>query len=582
MARTSPAASVTPAVDAESLRSHVFGINWPLLFQAPEQPRIAEPVVYDDSPSPARFTWRVILGAKRFTLPGGALLIVSNSAAAGLPVIAGLAVDRGIATGDLGQLAFWTLLLALNIIVMSLTFRFGSRMGFFGMQTVQHRLRSQVTERLLHPSGMRDRQLGGANLSVATGDVFRLAGTMQLGIYPVGEVAAVLASAVLLLTISWSLGVAVLVGGPLMLWLMTTAGRPLQRRSQEQQALVAGATGRATDLISGYRVIKGLRAEDEAAARYHRASHTALGGALRARTSRALFLVSMNTVTGVFVAALTVGAAWLALNGHLSVGELIAVVGVTQFLVNPLTMLPANAGAVWATGVASAGRVLELLNSPFAHEAPAEGPEAAESADSDARGIEVSWGDASTVSVEPGEYVGVRAEGAAGRALVRLLADGRASEGSGRVILSGPGHRTHAEDLSVLEYRAAVLTAPHSADLFDGTITENLVGDRVPGALHAAACDDIIDSLPDGVETRVGEGGTRLSGGQRQRIALARALAADAPVTVLHDPTTAVDAVTENTIAERLGAFRSGRTTLVVTGSTALLSHCDRVVEVPA
>ncbi len=88
----------------------------------------------------------------------------------------------------------------------------------------------QVTERLLHPAGMKDPRLGGALLSVATGDVFRLAATMQLGLYPVGEIAAILASAVILLTISWPLGLAVLIGGPLMLWLMTSAGRPLQRR----------------------------------------------------------------------------------------------------------------------------------------------------------------------------------------------------------------------------------------------------------------------------------------------------------------------------------------------------------------
>ena len=162
-------------------------------------------------------------------------------------------------------------------MVMSLCFRLGSRMGFFGMQTVQHRLRMQVTERLLHPAGMQGRQLGGSMLSVATGDVFRLAATMQLGIYPVGEVAAVLAAAVMLLVISWPLGLAVLIGGPLMLWAMTVGGRPLQRRSREQQALVAGWSW-------------ALRADDEASLqRYHEVSQVALGGALRARTARATF-----------------------------------------------------------------------------------------------------------------------------------------------------------------------------------------------------------------------------------------------------------------------------------------------------
>ncbi len=77
----------------------------------------------------------------------------------------------------------------------------------------------------------------------------------------------------------------------------------------------------------------------------------------------------------------------------------------------------------------------------------------------------------------------------------------------------------------------------------------------------------------------VGENGNRLSGGQRQRVALARALASDAPVLVLHDPTTAVDSVTEQAVAARLPGMRAGRSTLLIASSPALLGCCDRVVD---
>ncbi|WP_164873051.1 ATP-binding cassette domain-containing protein, partial [Streptomyces resistomycificus] len=81
-----------------------------------------------------------------------------------------------------------------------------------------------------------------------------------------------------------------------------------------------------------------------------------------------------------------------------------------------------------------------------------------------------------------------------------------------------------------------------------------------------------------GVDTVLAERGRSLSGGQRQRVALARALAADRPVLVLHDPTTAVDTVTESRIAARLREVRRGRTTVLVTTSPALLAVTDRVV----
>jgi len=115
-------------------------------------------------------------------------------------------------------------------------------------------------------------------------------------------------------------------------------------------------------------------------------------------------------------------------------------------------------------------------------------------------------------------------------------------------------------------------------------VAENLAVDgqltaAVDQALRTAACTDIIDALPEGIDSRIGESGTRLSGGQRQRLALARALAAEPPVLVLHDPTTAVDAITAHTIATRLPTMRTGLTTVIVTGSSTVLAGCDRIIE---
>jgi len=96
--------------------------------------------------------------------------------------------------------------------------------------------------------------------------------------------------------------------------------------------------------------------------------------------------------------------------------------------------------------------------------------------------------------------------------------------------------------------------------------------------MAAADADEVARGLPDGLDAMLGDGARTLSGGQRQRIALARALATEAPVLVLHDPTTAVDAVTEARIAARLRQMREGRTTILVTTSPALLAVTDRVV----
>ena len=129
-----------------------------------------------------------------------------------------------------------------------------------------------------------------------------------------------------------------------------------------------------------------------------------------------------------------------------------------------------------------------------------------------------------------------------------------------------------------------VVVPPHHAAILAGTIAENvlpgtaLTDPRLTAAARAAGFDDVIRESDGGWSARVGERGLTLSGGQRQRLTLARALASDAPVLVLHEPTSAVDAVTESEIAAGLREFRGQGATLLVTASPALLAVADCVL----
>jgi ABC-type multidrug transport system fused ATPase/permease subunit len=182
-----------------------------------------------------------------------------------------------------------------------------------------------------------------------------------------------------------------------------------------------------------------------------------------------------------------------------------------------------------------------------------------------------------SIEVEPGELVGVRADDRTAARIVGALLDPHAA--GAEVLLDG----RDARELAPAQHRSRVIVAPHRATLFSGTIRDNLASARGPelndgaltAALRAAACEDFAADL----DAPVGENGNRLSGGQRQRVALARALATDAPVLVLHDPTTAVDSATEQTIARRLPGARQDRSTLLIASSPALLGRCDRVID---
>ncbi|GAB3847957.1 ABC transporter ATP-binding protein [Dactylosporangium cerinum] len=166
---------------------------------------------------------------------------------------------------------------------------------------------------------------------------------------------------------------------------------------------------------------------------------------------------------------------------------------------------------------------------------------------------------------------------------MRLLAGGvPPEEFEGSILLGGVA----LHDLEPAQARAVMLVEPHQTDLFTGTVAANVAGPapadrtRLLEALAASAADEVVDGHPDGIDRHVAERGATLSGGQRQRLALARALLAHPPILVLHDPTTAVDAVTEQSIARAVRALRQERTTVVVTSSPAILAVADRVVVV--
>jgi putative ABC transport system ATP-binding protein len=202
----------------------------------------------------------------------------------------------------------------------------------------------------------------------------------------------------------------------------------------------------------------------------------------------------------------------------------------------------------------------------------------------------VSFGPLHDVSfaVEPGRFVAVVADDPGDAAALITLLRGEDGPVSGRVLLGG----TPLTELRIEESRARLLLAEHHVDLFEGTLRSNvdpagrLSDVRLHDVLEASSAVDIVTGTEHGVDEPVAVNGTTLSGGQRQRVGMARALAADPPVLVLHDPTTAVDAMTELRIADRLRAARhSGAddlATLVITSSPGLLARADLVVHLRA
>ncbi|MFG2301062.1 ABC transporter ATP-binding protein [Actinacidiphila glaucinigra] len=527
------------------------------------------------APSGRDVLLRTVRGRRRDVAVGAVLGAGHQFGEALVPVIIGVVIDRAVFDGDGRALFGWLAVLAVVYVGLSLSFRFGARAGERAAEQAAHDLRIALVRRVLDPGGGAERgHLPGELANIATEDAKRVGAVDMTVMTGISALTGLLVSAVALLRISVPLGLVVLLGTPLLLWLGHLLSKPLERRSEAEQEGAAYASGIAADLVAGLRVLKGIGAQAAAVERYRRTSRASLGATVRAARAEAWQSGVVLTLTGVFIALVALIGGRLAAAGDITLGQLVSAVGLALFLLGPLEVF-AWVNAEFAQGRASAGRIAAVLAAePDVLPGGRALPEPVLGG-LRLHGVTLGALRDADLDVRPGELLGVAStDPAAAQALLACLSRATDPE-AGVVELDG----VPLPELDPARLRTAVLVAAHDADLFEGTLADNLGGaGEYDRALAAACADEVARALPQGTATKVTEGGRSLSGGQRQRVALARALVADRPVLVVHDPTTAVDAVTEARIARGLREHRRGRTTLLVTNSPALLSVADRVV----
>lgn len=520
----------------------------------------------------------------RWLLPGTALISVHQLCEVAVPVLIGIIVDRAVATGSVSAIVLWIGVLAALFGVLTLVYRYGARMLMFAIARESHLLRVELSRKILDPLGIRTDYKVGELLSISSGDAEETGYVLDYLARIAGAIVATIACGALLLSIDLPLGLMVLVGVPIVVGALQLTAPIIAERVEDQQAEVGRATALATDLISGHRPLQGIGAQTNAAARYRVASRRSLSAALRAARIQSAHAGAAAAAGALAAMAVAVAATYFALRGDLTLGQLITVIGLAQFLVEPFSLLAVAPSEV-AECRGSANRVAKVLSAPERHDAEAAvpAPEGIDPRTLSVDGAAHATLDGLTLDIEPGEFVAVLAADARdAAALIDLLSGHVRNPDAGTIRVGG----RRIGELPPGERRGSLLVEHHNGDLFSGTLESNLAvsgtddPDVIRAALDASCAGDVVELHHDGLAHPVVERGASLSGGQRQRWTLARALAADPDVLVLHDPTTSVDAVTEQAIADGIRGLRGGgrRTTVVITSSPALLAAADRVV----
>jgi ABC-type multidrug transport system fused ATPase/permease subunit len=189
------------------------------------------------------------------------------------------------------------------------------------------------------------------------------------------------------------------------------------------------------------------------------------------------------------------------------------------------------------------------------------------------------------LELSPGETVALVGSSGSGKSTIVALLLRLLDPTAGRILVDD----TDLAALDADDWRSGIAWLPQEPTLFRGTVTENIrlgaaaaTGDRIREAAELAGAHRFVQSLPDGYETWVGDGGRPLSAGERRRIGLARAFLRDAPLLVLDEPTANLDQASRDRVAEAIRRVRPGRTILLVTHDDALAAGADRVLQIAA
>ena len=514
-----------------------------------------------------RFLWWIGKKQRRIVLTGTFFGIINLLCVAIMPGVLGRGI-QAIADEQQGELRRWVLVALLVGVLQAAAGILRHRRAVGSWISAATRLQQLVARKAVDLGADLPRLVSTGEVSaINSNDVERVARVYDLIPRLSGAIISFFFVSILLISSSPTLGLMVVIGVPLLGLVIGPIIKPLQNRESAQREKLSLSSGLAADTVAGLRILRGIGGEETFLRRFRNASQEVRAAAVRTAKMRAL----LDGLQIILPGSLVVGVIWVGGNlvsqGELKVGELLSFYGYSAFLMIPLQILTESAQRL-TSGTVAARRVMKLLSVENVQQwGNIDFPQDFSSIEDTKSGL----------VVRKGVFLGVVSDNS-------LNADEMVDRLGG--YLDAHSVRVDGLPLSEMEresIRANIYSQEKEPAILSGTIESLFKVSssgrlRIAEAIESASASDILDSLEgDGYSAEVVERGRTLSGGQRQRLALARTLFVDAPIVILDEPTSAVDAHTEARIAQRLKSIRGDQTTIAVTNSPLILDHTDEV-----
>ena len=463
--------------------------------------------------------------------------------------------------------------------------------GHVGRQVIKS-IRGDLFRQYLHlPASYYDRASGGMLLSKLTYNIEQVAEATTKSITSIiRDTLTIIVLIGMMFYNSWQLAAFVFLIAPPLSWLVRKVSSSFRRYSSRIQASMGDVTRVVKEALDGQRVIKVFNAQDQEAADFEKVNEHNRKSNMKLIAARA----TSNPVVQ-FIASLALGAIlWVAMRqiakGTLALDTFMGLLAALLMIPQPLKRLM-DAFVPLAQGVAAGASVFEVLDTPAedfkSGRALGRVAGAVEFRDVSFEYSTEKGGVLHSVSlaVPAGKTVAIVGRSGSGKSTLVALVPRIYDANSGEVLVDG----INVHDCNLRDLRSNVALVSQDVLLFNDSIRNNIafgVEHPDPKAVEAAATaayvDEFAASLPQGLDTQVGDRGSQLSGGQKQRVAIARALLKDAPILILDEATSALDNESERRIQQALVELMKNRTTLVIAHRLTTIEHADEIVVMEA
>jgi ATP-binding cassette, subfamily B, bacterial len=361
----------------------------------------------------------------------------------------------------------------------------------------------------------------------------------------------------------------------------------LVNREERVKELESKLLERLYETFGAIKLVKSFSREPHELKRYTQAGEKTMNARIAITWQSSLFSVVVSTITIVGTALVVIVGGRYVQNGTLTIGQLYVVINYLAAVYGPLSAIAHTTGQLQGA-MAGAKRVRAMLAMT---PETADEPDAIEAVDvkGDIRfeGVGFTYPNGPQIlhdiefEARPGQMVALVGLTGAGKTTLVSLIPRFYNATEGRVLIDGTDVR-HFRIRSLREKIAIVLQDPV---LFSGTISDNLrygnldaTPQGIEDAARAAHAHEFIARLPKGYDTEIAEAGGGLSGGERQRLSVARAILKNAPILILDEPTSSLDAISEEIVFAALRRLRAGRTTIVIAHRLSTVRDADRIL----